>query len=733
MITIAIGVHVRDEPQCLVATLDSIQHKTPQEHELVIIVDGGDAGVRAAATQSAARVVDEETARGGAACFNKLMRNTTAGVVVLLESGCIVGPRWLDHLLAALDRSPRAGLAGPSTNAAWNEQRVFVSAGGSESEVAATAADAERRFASQFRTLGPLYSLADFCYAVKREVFEKIGEADEAYGLGPCWEMDYNIRAARAGFDGLWACASYVWRSPLSQRRQREESAWFERSRHHYQNKFCGARLRGVKKDYRQHCRGDACPNFAPHPDSRIESRDVPLVSCIMPTYNRREFIAQSVACFLAQDYPNLEMIVVDDGSDPIVDLIPKDSRFVYHRVDQRMPVGTKRNFACERARGEIIAHWDDDDWYPASRIRTQAAALLERGADICGTSVLYYYDRARERAFRYQYSSANGWVGGNTLVYRRDYWQGHRFADIQVGEDSRFIWSSSDARIVDLKDPRLCVGALHAGNISPKEIHSSYWSAEPVERVREVIAAGSAPPFPLASCVMPTYGRRAFIPLALECFRRQTYPNRELIVIDDGLDAVGDLFKDERSVRYLHIGKRVSIGAKRNIGCANACGEIVVLWDDDDWYDPRRVERQVTPILRGEADITGLENRLVLQLPEKKWWTVNPQLHRSMFVENVPGGTVAFRRSIWSGGIHFPEISLAEDAAFVQAARQRGSRLLRLDVDTLFVYVRHGANTWRFDPGTFINPGGWSESFAPASFSSETLERYAAAATAMR
>ncbi|HEY3052512.1 MAG TPA: hypothetical protein VGK04_03900, partial [Thermoanaerobaculia bacterium] len=62
MITIAIGVHVHDEPQRLVATLDSIQHKTPQEHELVIIVDGGDAGVRAAATQSAARVVDEETA-----------------------------------------------------------------------------------------------------------------------------------------------------------------------------------------------------------------------------------------------------------------------------------------------------------------------------------------------------------------------------------------------------------------------------------------------------------------------------------------------------------------------------------------------------------------------------------------------------------------------------------------------------------------------------------------------
>jgi len=109
--------------------------------------------------------------------------------------------------LAALDADPQHGLAGPSINQAWNEQRVFPRGGGTLDEVARTAAEATQRFGRTWRTLEPLYSLADFCYVVRREVTSVIGLADAGYGLGPCWEMDYNIRAARAGWKGVWAGA----------------------------------------------------------------------------------------------------------------------------------------------------------------------------------------------------------------------------------------------------------------------------------------------------------------------------------------------------------------------------------------------------------------------------------------------------------------------------------------------------------------------------------------------
>src|SRR5262249_26252303 len=114
------------------------------------------------------------------------------------------------------------------------------------------------------RPLTPLHSLADFCYAVRREVIDAIGPADEGYGLGPCWEMDYNVRADRAGFRGVWACGVYVYRAVFTGRRQRDEAAHFKANTRRYQDKFSGQRLRGLKTDYRPHCRGDDCPHFAP-------------------------------------------------------------------------------------------------------------------------------------------------------------------------------------------------------------------------------------------------------------------------------------------------------------------------------------------------------------------------------------------------------------------------------------------------------------------------------------
>jgi len=53
---------------------------------------------------------------------------------------------------------------------------------------------------------------------------------------------------------------------------------------------------------------------------------------------------------------------------------------FRERRGGDRSQDGAKRNLACERARGQFIVHWDDDDWYPASRVRVQIRALLEQG-----------------------------------------------------------------------------------------------------------------------------------------------------------------------------------------------------------------------------------------------------------------------------------------------------------------------------------------------------------------
>src|SRR5216683_2482018 len=131
---------------------------------------------------------------------------------------------------------------------------------------------------------------------------------------------------------------------------------------------------------------------------------DPPLVSCIMPTRDRPHFIQQAVSYFLRQDYPNKQLVVVDDGSRPIGDLLPEDGRIRYVRLDRRMSLGAKRNIACDSAAGDIIAHFDDDDWMAPDRIRRQVEALYESEADLTGLSPLRYFRLETGESFLYRH-----------------------------------------------------------------------------------------------------------------------------------------------------------------------------------------------------------------------------------------------------------------------------------------------------------------------------------------
>jgi glycosyltransferase involved in cell wall biosynthesis len=796
---VKVGIYVHSEPARLTATLDSLRAAEGDELlraaedgavRLLVLGDGPDAPTREAlAALDGVQQSNTAEPRGVAACFNRLVASSDADVFVLLESGARVAPGWLRHILAALDADARNGLAGPSTNHCWNEQCVRRGVV-LESELAEAAREVERHFGSGVRELTPLHSLADFCYAVRREVVEAVGAADEGYGLGPCWEMDYNVRAARAGWRGVWARASYVERAPFTARRARAEAQRFGASKRRYQDKFCGARLRGEKSDYRQHCRGDACINFAPpslirirHPSQPAHPTDSqsvtttthgpfaeaasfasvsatttttavasaesvplicaqtqsPLVTCIMPTADRRPYVAQAIRYFQRQDYPNLELLIVDDGADAVADCVPDDSRIRYVRLAHKMNVGAKRNFACAHARGEFIVHWDDDDWYPAWRVSAQARALIEGGADLCGTSRLYYYEAATRRAWSYAYGGGRApWVAGNTLAYRKSFWERRRFPEIQVGEDSRFVWGAGDARVQDLDDPTLCVALVHAENTSRKITGGAFWRPLPFEEVAALLgddlhlhaADARAEDWPLVTCIMPTFNRRAFVPLAVGNFLRQDYPNKELIIVDDGSDEVSDLSKGHACVRYLRLGTKTSIGAKRNIACGEARGQLIAHWDDDDWYAPDRLRYQAAPILSGEADLTGLINTFVLELPVGAFWTVLPHLHRRMFVGDVHGGTLVYRRAIFERGVRYPNSNLAEDAALLRQSLRLGQRLKQLANPGVFVYVRHGRNAWReYAPGSFLDPAGWRSIPQPSCFTPDALSSYQSAA----
>jgi glycosyltransferase involved in cell wall biosynthesis len=220
-----------------------------------------------------------------------------------------------------------------------------------------------------------------------------------------------------------------------------------------------------------------------------------PLVSCIMPTCNRRPFVAQAIRYFMEQDYPNKELVIVDDGTDCISDLVPDSAQIRYIRLQGKHTLGAKRNLACREARGEIVLHWDDDDWMAGWRIRYQVECLLSEGADICGLDNIYFYDPARDRAWRYVYANqGRAWVYGGTLCYRRAFWQAHPFLEVNVGEDTHFVWSSSSPRVVALKDSQFYIATIHANNTSPKRTTGKPWQPCPPEVIRQFAGDALSP-----------------------------------------------------------------------------------------------------------------------------------------------------------------------------------------------------------------------------------------------
>ena len=203
---------------------------------------------------------------------------------------------------------------------------------------------------------------------------------------------------------------------------------------------------------------------------------DPPLVSCLMPTADRRAFVEQSIWYFLRQDYGPRELIVIDDGDEDVARLIPRDERIRYVRLAGRRPLGAKLNLGCEQTRGELIAHWDDDDWIGPDRLSRQVAALA--GADACGLAGLLTYQLETGRAWRQGAQAPSP----GTLLYRRELWSRRPFRE-DAGRDADLV---PEGEIRALSDGDFYIALIHAGNAGRRVVPGSDWTPAPLAAVSE-------------------------------------------------------------------------------------------------------------------------------------------------------------------------------------------------------------------------------------------------------
>jgi glycosyltransferase involved in cell wall biosynthesis len=214
----------------------------------------------------------------------------------------------------------------------------------------------------------------------------------------------------------------------------------------------------------------------------------------------------------------------------------------------------------------------------------------------------------------------------------------------------------------------------------------------------------------PLISCIMPTRDRQALLRQALKYYQRQDYPHKEMIVLDDGNESVGDIIRECETpdIRYIAMSERCNIGMKRNIAISFAHGEIICHFDDDDYYGPARLTRQVAPILQGDAEFSAMRMSLLLDASDGTLWTCDDDTHRQVFKQDVHYGTLMYPVSYWHQGTHFAPVQVGEDRRFVHALLAQDARLARVVDPSSFAYVLHGHNTT--SDMRLVHRGGWHQ-----------------------
>ncbi|WP_457554026.1 glycosyltransferase family 2 protein [Desulfobacula sp.] len=117
-----------------------------------------------------------------------------------------------------------------------------------------------------------------------------------------------------------------------------------------------------------------------------------PLVSAILPTYNRAWTLENAIDSVLAQDYPNMELIVIDDGSD---DNTPKLLEPYKNQItvlyQENKGVSAARNLGIKKSKGEFIALLDSDDAWDKKKISCQMEFFFHHpDALICQTEEIW-------------------------------------------------------------------------------------------------------------------------------------------------------------------------------------------------------------------------------------------------------------------------------------------------------------------------------------------------------
>jgi hypothetical protein len=203
----------------------------------------------------------------------------------------------------------------------------------------------------------------------------------------------------------------------------------------------------------------------------------LPDVSIVTLTKDRRNFMSLAKYCYLLQTYPEdkLEWIIVDDGEDSIEDTLIGVPNVTYVRCESGMTIGQKRNLGVSKALYDMIVMCDDDDVYPENTVLHRVAMMMKDPVKECGfCTTIPCYDITKYSSFMNvppMTLPMSQRVSEATLVFTRKFWEERKFDNSSnIAEGDAFI-RGREQMCRELSPQEVIVSLTHPLNVSSRKI----------------------------------------------------------------------------------------------------------------------------------------------------------------------------------------------------------------------------------------------------------------------
>lgn len=439
---------------------------------------------------------------------------------------------------------------------------------------------------------------------------------------------------------------------------------------------------------------------------------NTPLVSIVIPTFNRAAFLPATIASVLEQDYPAKEIVVVDDGSSDATAEVCARLPVRYLRQENRGGCAA-RNAGAAHGAGELLVFLDDDDLLAAGSLAHRVNHWLrDTGCDFILGKVRRFTEATPGRLdFIDDESAIQILCLGAGMITRRGFEATGGFDEsIKMGDSEEIdLWlrmreAGQRQRFID----ELCLlFRRHPGNATRHER----------ENLRDFINRGFMKTLlhasrrkqraqmhpPAVSVVMPVYNGGDFLRASIESVLAQKGVRVELIIVDgastDGSADIAKSFGDR--VRYF-LNTRDTLAIAKNFGIARASHPLIAFMASDDLWPEDKLEKQARWLMANPgAAVCGCHMRHFLHKGCATWpsnFVVNPP--EAELVALIPE-TLLCRREVFDrvGGYDETFMKSADDVDWINRARHAGEKIGILP-EVLLRKGVHGGNVTYSRPG---------------------------------